>query len=93
MIFSVRDKRIALIMAGKVPKGFPPDLMRPAQKAIRALMAAVRIESLRLPPSNRLEALRGDRAGQWSIRINLQWRLCFRWTDMGAEDVEIVDYH
>ena len=93
MIFSVRDKRIALILAGKVPKGFPPDLIRPAQKAIRALMAAVRIESLRLPPSNRLEALRGDRAGQWSIRINLQWRLCFRWTDMGAEDVEIVDYH
>ena len=93
MIFSVRDRRIEVILAGRVPKGFPPDLIRPAQKAIRALMAAVRIESLRLPPSNRLEALRGDRAGQRSIRINLQWRLCFRWTDMGAEDVEIVDYH
>ena len=93
MIFSVRDRRIEVILAGRVPKGFPPDLIRPAQKAIRALMAAVRIESLRLPPSNRLEALRGDRAGQWSIRINLQWRLCFRWTNMGAEDVEIVDYH
>ena len=93
MIVSVKDKRIALVMAGEVPKRFPPDLMRAAQKAVRALMAAEQIENLRLPPSNRLEALRGDRLGQWSIRINQQWRLCFRWTDLGAEDVEIVDYH
>ena len=80
-------------MAGEVPKRFPPDLMRVAQKAIRALMAAEQIENLRLPPCNRLEALRGDRLGQWSIRINQQWRLCFRWAELGAEDVEIVDYH
>ena len=93
MIVSVKDKRIALIMAGEVPKRFPSDLMRAAQKAVRAMMAAEQIENLRLPPSNRLEALRGDRLGQWSIRINQQWRLCFRWTDLGAEDVEIVDYH
>ena len=93
MIVSVKDKRIALIMAGEVQKRFPSDLMRAAQKAVRAMMAAEQIENLRLPPSNRLEALRGDRLGQWSIRINQQWRLCFRWTDLGAEDVEIVDYH
>ncbi len=93
MIVSVRDKRIALVMAGEVPRRFPADLMRPTQKAVRALMEAEMIEDLRFPPSNRLEALRGDRLGQWSIRINLQWRVCFRWTDQGAEDVEIVDYH
>lgn len=51
------------------------------------------LEDLRLPPSNRLEALKGDRAGQHSLRINDQWRLCFRWTDGGAVDVEIVNYH
>jgi len=57
------------------------------------LDAAVRLENLRSPPGNRLEALRGDRRGQWSIRINDQWRVCFRWTDKGPADVEIVDYH
>jgi proteic killer suppression protein len=54
---------------------------------------AVPLEDLRNPPGNRLEALKGDRAGQWSIRINDQWRICFEWTDKGAEHVEIVDYH
>jgi proteic killer suppression protein len=54
---------------------------------------ASRIDDLKVPPSNRLESLKGDRAGQWSIRINDQWRICFRWTEGGAEDVEIVDYH
>ncbi len=93
MIVSVRDKRVAVLMTGAVPARFPADLVRPAQKAVRALMAAMRIEDLRLPPSNRLEALQGDRIGQWSIRINRQWRLCFRWLENGSEDVEIVDYH
>ena len=55
--------------------------------------ASVAIEDLRAPPGNRLENLKGDRAGQWSIRINDQWRICFRWQDGGAWDVEIVDYH
>ncbi len=55
--------------------------------------AAAALEDLRAPPGNRLEALHGDRAGQHSIRINGQWRICFRWTDAGPEDVEIVDYH
>jgi proteic killer suppression protein len=67
-----------------------------ADAAVRKLVqleAAATLEFLRSPPGNRLEALRGDRAGQFSIRINDQWRVCFRWTDAGPEDVEIVDYH
>jgi len=64
-----------------------------ARRKIRQLEIAGRLEDLRIPPGNRLEALKGDRAGQHSIRINDQWRICFRWTDAGAEDVEIVDYH
>lgn len=65
---------------------------RAARRKLRLLDAAVRLEDLRVPPGNRLEALRGNRAGQHSIRINDQWRICFRW-DGGAHDVEIVDYH
>jgi proteic killer suppression protein len=57
------------------------------------LNAAVSLNSLKAPPANRLEALKGNRKGQYSIRINDQWRICFRWTPAGAEDVEIVDYH
>ena len=57
------------------------------------LAAAVSLEALRVPPGNRLEALKGDRAGQWSIRINDQWRICFRWREGNVEDVEVVDYH
>ncbi len=57
------------------------------------LNAAASIDDLRSPPGNRLERLRGDRAGQWSIRINAQWRVCFTWTDRGPDNVAIVDYH
>ena len=64
-----------------------------ARRKLRQLEISARLEDLRVPPGNRLEALKGDRAGQYSIRINDQWRLCFRWTAAGAEDVEIVDYH
>lgn len=64
-----------------------------ARRKIRQLEIASRLDDLRIPPGNRLEALRGDRAGQHSIRINDQYRLCFRWSDGGAEDVELVDYH
>ena len=65
---------------------------RVARRKLVMLAAATRLDDLRVPPGNRLEALRGDRRGQHSIRINDQWRICFRWND-GAEDVEIVDYH
>ena len=64
-----------------------------ARRKLRQLEIAERLSDLRVPPGNRLEALKGDRAGQHSIRINDQFRLCFRWTDTGAEVVEIVDYH
>jgi proteic killer suppression protein len=64
-----------------------------ARRKLRQLEIAGRLEDLRVPPGNRLEALKGDRAGQYSIRVNDQFRVCFRWTAAGAEDVEIVDYH
>ncbi len=64
-----------------------------ARRKLRQLEIANRLDDLRVPPGNRLEALRGDRSGQHSIRVNDQWRVCFRWTDAGAENVEIVDYH
>lgn len=64
-----------------------------ALRKLRMLDAATSLEDLRVPPANRLEKLKGGRAGQWSIRVNDQWRLCFRWRDGDAHDVELVDYH
>ena len=64
-----------------------------ARRKLRQLDVAARLDDIRVPPGNRLEALKGDRAGQHSIRINDQWRLCFRWRQDGAEQVEIVEYH
>lgn len=72
---------------------FPSDIAERARKKMLQLNAATSIDDLRVPPSNRLEMLRGDREGQYSVRINDQWRLCFRWSDGDAYDVEIVDYH
>jgi proteic killer suppression protein len=78
-------------------KGYPVKrfvhLATVARRKLRQLEIAGRLDDLRIPPGNRLEALKGDRTGQYSIRINDQFRVCFRWTDSGAEDVEIVDYH
>lgn len=68
-------------------------IARVARRKLRQLEIAGRLDDLRVPPGNRLEALKGDRHGQYSIRINEQWRVCFRWTAGGAENVEIVDYH
>ena len=93
MIRSLKDKRIPGIRAGSAEKGFPPDLIERAQRKLAQLDAATSLADLRVPPSNQLELLRGDRAGQHSIRINQQWRLCFVWNDGDAFDVEIVDYH
>jgi toxin HigB-1 len=76
-----------------MPKGFPSDLAKVSRRKLRTLAAAGRLPDLRQPPANRLEALSGDRAGQHSIRVNDQWRLCFVWRDGDAYDVEIVDYH
>jgi proteic killer suppression protein len=93
VIESFGCKRTALVFLGQVPKGFPSDILIVARRKLRMLDAATRLEDLRVPPNNRLEALKGDRAGQYSIRINDQWRLCFVWRNSAAHDVEIVDYH
>jgi proteic killer suppression protein len=81
------------VASGKAPKGFPADLLRRAVVKLTLIDNATSLTDLMRPPSNRLEALKGDRAGQHSIRINDQWRICFVWSDNGADQVEIVDYH
>ena len=68
-------------------------VVRVALRKLDMIAAATCVETLRVPPGNRLEALKGSRRGQWSIRINDQWRICFSWSEKGAENVEIVDYH
>lgn len=88
--FRCRETR-ALFETGKCRRW--PDIRASAERKLIQLQAAETLEDLRSPPGNRLESLSGDRAGQHSIRINGQWRICFRWTDQGVEDVEIVDYH
>ena len=94
MIKTFKDRRAQAIFEGRNPgKGFPADLIRAARRKLIMIHHARKLLDLRSPPNNRLEALRGDRAGQHSIRINDQWRLCFVWTGSGAEGVEIADYH
>lgn len=77
----------------RLPKGFPADIVRVARRKLVQLNNAVRLGELAIPPRNCLEPLKGDRAGKHSIRINDQWRIVFRWTTEGPEQVEIVDYH
>ena len=74
-------------------KGLAPELRRRTKMKLDQLDAATNLDFLRVPPGNRLEALKGDRQGQFSIRVNDQWRLCFRWSEGNADDVEFVDYH
>ncbi|MGE4245836.1 MAG: type II toxin-antitoxin system RelE/ParE family toxin [Parvibaculaceae bacterium] len=93
MIRSFRDKFAKAVHENRVPKGFPASLAKAARRKLRMLDAADQLRDLAVPPANRLEALKGDRAGQYSIRINEQYRICFRWVNGAPEDVEIVDYH
>ena len=93
MIKSFADKRAAAIFAGFGVKGLPPEIQQRARAKLLAIDAAAQIDDLRVPPGNHLEALRGDRQGQHSIRVNSQWRVCFAWRDGDAWDVEIVDDH
>jgi toxin HigB-1 len=81
------------VFDGEVRKGFPADLIKVARRKLGYLNAAVVLDDLRAPPANRLEALKGDRQGQHSIRVNDQFRICFVWTAESPEDVEFVDYH
>ncbi len=94
MILSYRDKRTREFAEGSVVRAFQ-GVARQAWKRLDILSAATRLEDLRALPGNRLETLRGDRAGQFSIRINDQWRICFEWPAgaIGPSNVEIVDYH
>jgi proteic killer suppression protein len=92
-IRSFRDKVAAALFLGLPVKGLPHDLRKRARTKLAILNRAMVLDDLRVPPGNRLEALSGNRRGQHSVRINGQWRICFRWENGGAEDVEICDYH
>jgi len=93
MIRSFRCNETEKIFRREFSPKFPGDIQERAFMKLNAMDAAVEIQDLRFPPSNRLEALKGNRKGQWSIRINDQWRICFKWLGGHAEDVEINDYH
>ena len=94
MIRDFKGKFAEPILQGRmVPKGFPANLAKVARRKLIMVDAATFLEALNSPPGNRLEALEGDFAGKHSIRINDQWRIVFRWTDAGPEDVEIIDDH
>jgi proteic killer suppression protein len=93
MIRSFADAETERFFTTGKTRKLPRDILRRAAMRLRQLDAATRIDDLRLPPSNRLEALKGDRAGQHSIRINNHWRVCFRFANGDAFDVEITDYH
>ena len=93
MIGSFADKRAAAVFAGHAVRGLPASIQQRARMKLLSIDAAGRLDDLRAPPGNRLEALRGDRRGQHSIRVNDRWRICFVWRDGAAWEVEIVDYH
>jgi proteic killer suppression protein len=90
---SFRDKDTERVWQRKGSKRFDQQTQRAALRKLLILDAADQLGDLRVPPGNRLEKLKGDRANTYSIRINDQWRICFQWTTAGPEDVEIVDYH
>ena len=92
MIVSFSDAGTEALASGRRVARFA-SIESIARRKLRQLQIAGRLADLRIPPGNRLEALRGDRAGQYSIRVNDRFRVCFRWTSAGAADVEIVDYH
>ena len=93
MIRSFADSETELIWTGRQSRKLPSDIQAVALRKLRLINPARVLQDLRVPPGNRLEPLKGRRAGQHSIRINDQWRICFVWQEGGASDVEIVDYH
>jgi proteic killer suppression protein len=93
MIRSFGDRETEIVWLGERSRRLPTDIQDTALRKLRQIDAVSSLSELRIPPGNRLEALKGDRGGQHSIRINDQWRICFHWTEGGAEDVEITDYH
>jgi proteic killer suppression protein len=93
MIRGFKDKETEKVFHGRFSRKLPQDIQRIAERKLIMLHRAANLHDLQVPPSNRLEALKGNRRGQHSIRINDQWRICFRWQEDGVYDVEIVDYH
>jgi len=93
VIQAFADKDTEKLFNGRRVTKYSPELSDPALQKLLMLNAANQISDLRMPPGNRLEALVGDRKGQYSIRINAQYRICFVWTAAGPRDVQIVDYH
>ncbi len=93
MIKTFCDEETHKIYQRQHSRKLPPDIHQVALRKLRMINNAVTLTDLRVPPANRLEKLSGNRTGQWSIRINDQWRVCFRWEGSDAYDVEIVDYH
>ena len=88
-----RNRSTERVFDGEIVRNLPPTILRRARMRLQRVVAARALSDLRIPPSHRLEALSGNRKGQHSIRINDQWRVCFRWTGQGAVEIEIVDYH
>ena len=93
MILSFRSGETESIWRGQECRRIPFDVQKLARRKLRMLNNAQNVEDLRVPPGNRLEALKGDRKGQYSIRVNDRWRICFVWSAAGAAQVELVDYH
>lgn len=93
MIVHFRDERARALFDGRVPRNFPPQLVKIARRKLEMLHAARAVMDLKSPPGNELHALTGDRKGQFAIRINRQYRICFEWREDGVHNVEIVDYH
>jgi proteic killer suppression protein len=93
VIQSFADKPTEKLWLGRRPSELPPSIHKTALRKLTQLEASLTLNELRFPPGNRLEALKGDRAGQHSIRVNDQYRVCFRWDGQNAHDVEITDYH
>lgn len=93
MIRNFKDKEAEKIFRRQRSRRLPPEIQQVALRKLRMLNRAQSLQDLRVPPANRLESLSGDRAGQYSIRINSQWCVCFEWDDGDALNVEIVDYH
>jgi toxin HigB-1 len=93
MIVSFGNSETEEIWGGRRSRRLPPEIQDTALRKLRLLNNARRLEDMRVPPGNRLEALKGERRGQHSLRINDQWRICFAWREGHAHDVEIVDYH
>ncbi len=93
MIRSFRNRDTERLFLREPVRKWGPDVQRAGLRKLRILDAATSTDDLQVPPGNRLEKLRGNRAGQWSIRVNDQWHLCFQWRDGDAYEVELVDYH